>query len=127
MILAKKEHALMQAIYDFANEKGGVGLIRPVELLERIPYNVEFRKSDLEPVLSVLELDEYIECVSTDKKGEKFYCITLKKKGKAYKRKIEIEKRKKKNALMWKIFFVIFGIILSICIKAILKHFQIWV
>jgi len=103
MILEKKEDALMRAIFTFATMKGGVGIIRPIDLLAMIPYNIEFKASDLEPVLSVLEMDEYIESVLTDKKGETFYCITLKKKGQAYKRAIELDKRNKRAKILFKV------------------------
>ena len=102
-MLEKKEDALMSAIFTFTTQKGGVGLIRPIELLAMIPYNIEFKADDLEPIISVLEMDEYIEAVLTDKKGETFYCITLKKRGQAYKRALELEKRNKRARIMFKV------------------------
>lgn len=102
-MLEKKEDALMKAIFTFTTQKGGVGIIKPIDLLAMIPYNIEFRASDLESVLSVLEMDDYIESVITDKRGETFYCITLKKKGQAYKRSVELERRSKKGKILFKV------------------------
>lgn len=102
-MLEKKEDALMRAIFTFASKKGGAGLIKPLDLLAMIPYNLEFREQDLEPVLSVLELDDYVEVVRTDKKGEIYYLITLQKRGQAYKRTIEVEKRNKRSKIIFKV------------------------
>jgi hypothetical protein len=112
-MLEKKEDALMRAIFTFTTMKGGVGLIRPIDLLSMIPYNIEFKASDLEPILSVLEMDDYIDTVETDKKGEMFYCITLHKKGQAYKRSLELEKRNKRSKIIFKIAMTLLGIAIT--------------
>lgn len=112
-MLEKKEDALMRAIFSFATVKGGCCIIRPVDLLALIPYNVEFRADDLEPVMSVLEMDDYIESVKTDKKGEMYFCIELKKKGLAYQRALELEKKNKKSKIVFKIILTIIGVALS--------------
>ncbi len=119
-MLERKEDALMRAIFTFATLKGGVGLIRPIDLLAMIPYNIEFKATDLEPVLGVLEMDDYIENVVTDKKGETFFCITLKKRGQAYKRTIELEKRNKRAKILFKVGLGIFTTIAFFLLKTYL-------
>lgn len=78
--LTKKEKALMWVIYKNSN-KDGVCLMKPVELLKLIPYKVEFRAEELDGVLKALELDDYIDNVVADHRGEKVYCITLHNNG----------------------------------------------
>ena len=108
-MLDKKEDALMRAIFSFATSKGGCCIIRPIDILTLIPYNIEFKASELHSILSVLEMDDYIENVVTDKKGESYYCITLKKKGHAFKRSIDVERRQKRDKILFKVAMIVGG------------------
>lgn len=118
-MLNKKESLLMEQIYHIASKKNGNCLIKPIDLLTSIPYNVEFKIEELDDTLQALVFDEYIDMVETDKKGEPFYCITLLKKGKAFKREIINKKRQAYYSLALKIGITVVATIVAIVLKSL--------
>ena len=110
--LNKREKMLMTIIYSDAVKKNGVCKIKPVELLMRIPFDMEFSYDELETALQGLVDDEYIELVETEKKGEPYFAITLLKRGKAFKRELTNDKRALRRNLALKVVLaVVAGII----------------
>jgi hypothetical protein len=91
--LTKKEKALMWVVYRNVN-KEGVCFRKPVDLLRLIPYKIEFRADELDGVLKALELDDYLDYVEADHRGEKVYCITMHTNGFNFARTEADKKRK---------------------------------
>ena len=120
-MLNKKETALMRVIYKKTTKNKGMCLIRPVELMTEIPYDVEFRAEDLEPTIKALEYDEYIEIVESDKKGDFYYCITLSKKGFAFRRSEEQRLRNRRSSIVWKIVLTVLGVALAAALKPLIE------
>ena len=111
-MLNKKESLLMSEIYNDAVKKNGVCVIKPIDLLTRIPYDMDFSYDELETTLEALVDDDYIEVVETEKKGEPFICITLLKRGQAFKREMVNKKRQIKQSITLKVFLsVLAGVI----------------
>ena len=119
-MLNKKESALMRVIYKKTTKNKGMCLIRPVELMVGIPYEIEFRAEDLEPTIKALMYDEYIEIVETDKKGDFYYCITLLKKGFAFQRSEEQRLRNRRSSIIFKILLALIGGAVSIILTKVL-------
>ncbi|MFI3228584.1 MAG: hypothetical protein R3Y23_00265 [Bacillota bacterium] len=86
MLQNKKEKALIAIIYKKASASGGQCVVTPLQLLEKLPLDVEFKEDDLEPTLKALSLDGYFEYTEAQRKGEATYCIILKEKGHSYMR-----------------------------------------
>lgn len=84
--LSKKEKAVMRALFNEAKLRNGVCLATPIDILSEIPYSLELQESELEPILDVLQNDDYFDYVKSDKKGELVYCVTLHKKGLNFQR-----------------------------------------
>lgn len=84
--LTKKEKALMVVVYEEAMKNNGACLLSPTQVFEKLPLDLEFRAGELEPTLKVLELDDYFDVTTTDKKGELIYCVNLHQKGLAFAR-----------------------------------------
>lgn len=119
MVLGKKEKVLMDVIYGTASTSpGGQCLVSPIQLLERIPYSVDFRESDLEETMNKLMLDNYFtyEKARTPS-GDIRYVITLLDNGLSYLRDKEVSRRK----LALKIILTIAIAALSFSIKYILE------
>ena len=120
-MLNKKESALMRVIYKKTTKNKGMCLIRPVELMVGIPYEIDFRAEDLEPTIKALEYDEYIEIVESDKKGDFYYCITLSKKGFAFQRSEEQRIRNRRSSIVWKIVLTVLGVALAAALKPLIE------
>lgn len=106
----------MKVIFDKAMAKEGVCLVNQIDLLQNIPYTLDFKREDLEPSLKALMLEGYFEVLDTEKKGEKYYCITLMPTGLEMARRLISEKR----AIKFKIILVISGCLLSYIISQII-------
>ncbi len=120
-MLNKKEVALMRVIYQKTTNNNGMCLVRPVDIMQGIPYNIEFNREDLEPLLRGLAYDEYFELLETDKKGEYYFCITLLKKGFAFQRTQEMLQRSNRNKWITKVIFIIVGAVGSLLFSLLFK------
>ena len=118
-MLNKKTKHLMKAVYYKAVEKDGTCLISQNDLLSSMPYTFQFKKSELAPALKSLVSEGYFELITTEKKGEEYYCITLQKGGYRFAYQIAKEKRQFKMKIALTIFGSIFGFILSLILKTI--------
>lgn len=115
-MLNKKTKALMKAVYQKAVEKDGTCLISQNDLLGAMSYSMQFKKSDLNLCLKALVSEGYIEMISTEKKGEDYYCITLQKPGYDFAYQLAKEKRQ----IKMKIIFTVCGALGSFVIGRIL-------
>lgn len=116
-MLNKSEHTVMKTVYGLCRADGKC-LISPKELLSKLAFaGKNFSEEKLERVLRALELDGYFELLSSDRKGEQMYVITMRAKGFAFQRSYEQEKRRFILKIVWAIasasiaFFV--GMLLS--------------
>ena len=119
-MLNKKETALMRVIYKKTTKNKGMCLIRPVELMTGIPYEIDFRAEDLEPTMKALVYDEYIEIVESDKKGDFYYCVTLLKKGFAFRRSEEQRLRTRRSSIISKVLLALLGGAVTIILTRVL-------
>lgn len=119
MVLGKKEKVLMDVVYEVASvSAGGQCLVSPIELLEKIPYKVDFRESDLEETMNKLMLDNYFAYEKARTiSGDLRYVITLKDNGISYLRDKEVSRRK----IALRIVLTIAIAALSFSIKYILE------
>ena len=122
-MLSKKETIIMREIYKRTTNNNGMCLVRPVDLMSSIPYNVEINLEDLAPILQGLAYDEYFELVETEKKGDFYFCITLLKKGFAFQRAEEMRIRNRKNSIMSKVLQTLLGVVLATVLRYAIPWF----
>ena len=120
-MLNKKETVIMREIYKRTTNNNGKCLVRPVDLMASIPYNVELTLDELPPILQNLAYDEYFELVETEKKGEYYFCITLLHKGFAFQRAEEQRIRNRKNSIITKVSLTLLGVVLAFVFRWIIK------
>ena len=84
-MLNKRESEVMNAVYTVCHEEG-ICLISPSELLSLLPARKQYTEEQLDKILSALALDDYFQLLSSERKGEKMYVISLHASGYAYKR-----------------------------------------
>ena len=84
-MLNRQENEVMNAVYSLCHEKG-ICLVSPTELMAMLPTRKKMTLEKLEDLLNQLALDQYFELLSSERKGEKMYVISLRANGYAYKR-----------------------------------------
>ena len=99
-MLTKRENEVMNAVYALC-QTGGVCLLAPTELLAQLPVRKKYTEEGLEDVLKQLALDDYFELLSSERKGEKMYVISLRTKGFAYKRCALQQRRDIAVKMLW--------------------------
>lgn len=116
MVLNRKEKALLNIVYKTAVNKNGKCLMTPLDILQKIPYKLEFTENDLDKVLNDLALDDYFTVDKAKHHGEIVYVLALKEKGLSYIR----DKKKARKKLYIRIITAILIAIMSFIIKWIL-------
>ena len=95
-----------------------VCLIAPAEILALLSPRKKYTEEEVEKVLGELALDDYFELLSSERKGEKMYVISLKPNGCAFKRSFAQLKR---DALL-KIFWAVASAVVAFLVGLILKR-----
>ena len=116
-MLNKRESDVMSAVYTLCQGKG-VCLISPAELADLLPAKKNYTEEQIENILSALALDDYFQLLSSERKGEKMYVISLNPSGYAYKRCVLQQKRD----LALKLAFSIASAVIAFLVGVILKR-----
>ena len=124
-MLNKKEVVVMREIYKRTTNNNGMCLVRPVDLMASIPYNVYINLEDLSPILQGLAYDEYFDLKEfTDENNEFVIQITLLKKGFAFQRAEEQRVRNRKNSIITKVALTLLGVALAWLLRYIIQLIQ---
>ncbi len=116
-MLTKKTKALMRAVYDKAVAKDGVCLVSQNDLLQSIPYRIEFNHEDLAPSIKALSNEGYFEVIETERKGDVYYCFTLQQAGYDFSRQIALEKRQ----IRMKIILTVAGVLGAFLLRSLIS------
>ena len=116
-MLNRRESEVMQAVYSLCREDGRC-LGAPADLLKLWPKKEKCTEEKLEKILKALELDDYFEMISSDRKGEKMYVITLHPNGFAFKRS-SVQMRRD---LFFKVSWTILSAILAFLVGLLMKR-----
>lgn len=116
-MLNRRETEVMNAVYGVCHEKG-VCLISPSELLALLPSRKKYTEEQVEEILGELALDEYFELLSSERKGEKMFVISLRANGYAFKRGFVQMKRD----VAQKIFLAAVSAVVAFAVGIILKR-----
>ena len=115
-MLNRKESEVMNAVYELSAEKG-VCLISPSEMLALLPLRTHYDEEELEEILHALALDDYFELLSSERKGEKMYVISLRTKGYAFKRGYVQMKRNVVLKIVWAVASAIIAFLVGLVLK----------
>ena len=116
-MLNRAETEIMNTVYSLCCGKG-VCLLSPTELLAALPPKKRYTEEYLETVLNELALDDYFELLSSERKGEKMYVISLRTNGYAFKRNFIQAKR----AVLYKILWAVASATIAFLVGVILKR-----
>ena len=117
-MLNKRESQVMNAIYTLCQGKG-VCLVSPTELLSLLPVHKKYDENQLDKILAELALDDYFELLSSERKGEKMYVISMHASGYAYKRSALQQKRNLLFKLGWAIASAVIAFLVGLFLKGI--------
>lgn len=115
-MLNRCENDVMRAVYCLCDGTDGC-LISPLDIMSILPVNRKYSQERLDDALNALQTDGYLDVISSERKGEKMYVISLKENGLAYKRH---EKQRRRDVL-YKIFLAMVGAIATFIFGLILK------
>ena len=117
-MLTRKEFEIMGAVYSLCRDKG-VCLISPAEILALLSPRRKYTEEDLENTLNELALDNYFELLSSERKGEKMYVITLHAEGRAFKRYSVQMKRDFALKIGWAVTSAVVAFLVGVVLKRI--------
>ena len=117
-MLNRRESEVMGAVYSLCQEKG-ICLVSPSELLSLLPPRRKYTEEQVEKILSALALDDYFELLSSERKGEKMFVISLHANGYAYKRCSVQMKRDMTMKLAWAIASAVVAFLVGWLLKKI--------
>ena len=108
----------MNAVYTVCHEEG-ICLISPSELLSLLPARKQYTEEQLDKILSALALDDYFQLLSSERKGEKMYVISLHASGYAYKRCSLQQKRDSVLKIGWAVASAVIAFLVGWLLKRI--------
>ena len=117
-MLSKRETEIMNTVYELCHEKG-VCLISPAELLSLLPKKKKYSEAQIETILGELALDNYFELLSSERKGEKMYVISLRANGYAFKRYFAQMKRDAAVKIFWAVTSAVVAFLVGVILKRI--------
>lgn len=118
MILNKKEKSLMEYIYKCACENNEC-LITPVDILNNISFDLDFREEDIEPTLKALKAEQYFSYDHVYKKNQLIYAIVLKEKGISYERDKKTRRKKIIQSIILAAITALVGVIVRLIFLSI--------
>ena len=115
-MLSKYENEVMSAVYCLCDGTDGC-LISPLDIMSILPAGRRYSMQRVDDALNALKTDGYLDIISSERKGEKMYVISLKESGLAFKR----QQRQRRQDLLYKIFLALIGAVATFVFGLILK------
>ena len=115
-MLNRYETEVMAAVYALCDGTEGC-LVSPLDILSILPAKHKYNAEKLEDILYALKCDGYFDIISSERKGEKMYVISLKESGLAYKR----NEQQRRRDVIYKIALAMLGAVVTFVFGLILK------
>lgn len=117
-MLNRQESEVMNAVYTLCHTQP-LSLLSPAEILSALPQRKKYDEEKLEEILNALALDNYFELLSSERKGEKMYVISLRANGIAYKRSALQQRRDLTLKLCWAITSAVIAFLVGCLLRRI--------
>ena len=117
-MLTRRENDVMRVVYDMAHVRG-ICLVSPAEIIASLPPKRKCSEEQVETVLKELALDDYFQLLSSERKGEKMYVISLHAVGYAYKREFTQRRRNYAFKIGWAILSALIAFAVGLLLKRI--------
>jgi hypothetical protein len=106
----------MSAVYSLCDGTDGC-LVSPVDILSVLPSNKKYNLERIDDALNALHMDGYFDLITSERKGEKMYVISLKENGFTFNR----AKKQRRRDILFKIFLAFIGALATFIFGLILK------
>lgn len=116
IMLNRYENDVMSAIYSLCDGTDGC-LVSPIDIMSILPAGRKYNLERIDDALNALKLDGYVDVITSVRKGEKMYVISLKENGMAYKRSA----KQKQRDVLFKIFLAFVGALATFVFGLIIK------
>lgn len=115
-MLSRNENEVMSAVYSLCDGTDGC-LVSPLDILSVLPSKRRYTPERLDDILNALQCDGYFDLISSERKGEKMYVISLKESGLAFRR----EAHRKRRDVSFRIFLAFIGAFATFLFGVVLK------
>lgn len=115
-MLSRRENLVMSAVYELCDGTDCC-LISRSDILALLPKKANFTGSGLDDMLFALHVDGYFDLITSERKGERMYVITLKESGFAYGR----TKAQRRRDVAFKIALAFIGAVATFVFGLILR------
>lgn len=119
-MLNKKEVAVMRCIYDTCKKHNDSAIMSDEVIIQSCPEKFKLTEINVDTILKQLEYDGYFECTKSDKDGKTVNVISLKQKGKAFKREMIQRRREVVNTMIWRIVYAAIGAVVALLVNKLL-------
>ena len=120
-MLSQREKKIMSIIYDCCTSNNGKCLMSPWTIMEKLSKKDKFYEDEIIDIINRVSLDDYVEALPTEKKGELMYLFTLKTKGEAFKRELVMQRRALYNKLILSGVGALVAGVVAIILRTIFK------
>jgi hypothetical protein len=117
-MLTRKESELMKVVYALCGEEGRC-LVMPSEICRLLPKRYSANTEWLEKGLQSLVIEGYFDVLSSQRKGEKMYVITLTNLGLSFLREHHNKRRNVALKLGWSILSAVIAFLVGLLLKKI--------
>ena len=115
-MLSKYESRIMDAVYSLCDGTDGC-LVSALDFLSLLPSGKKYNLERIDNVLYALHNDGYFDLITSERKGEKMYVISLKSNGLSFKR----EAKQKQRDVAFKILLAFIGAFATFIFGLLLK------
>ncbi len=115
-MLNRCENDVMSAVYCLCDGTDGC-LISPIDIMSILPTRKRYTAEKVENALQELKNEGYLDLISSERKGERMYVVSLKASGQAFKS----EAKHKRQELLNRIFMAFVGALATFIFGLILK------
>ena len=115
-MLSRKENVVMTAVFELC-DGSECCLISRSDILALLPKRASLTADALDDTMYALHLDGYFDMVTSERKGERMYVITLKENGFAFRR----TRLQKRRDITFKIALAFIGAVATFIFGLILR------
>ena len=111
----------MQCIYNRCKRHNDSCIVSNAFIQQSVPEKYKMTDAKIDSVINQLMYDGYFECTKSERKGEIVNVITLKPKGKAFKRELIQRRRELTHNFFWRMVFAVAGAVVGFLMSLILN------
>lgn len=115
-MLSKYESEVMSAVYSLCDGTEGC-LVSPLDILSVLPSKRKYSPEKIDGILHDLKCDGYFDLITSERKGERMYVISLKESGFNYKR----EAKQRQRDVAFKLLLALIGAAATFIFGLIIK------